>query len=76
MRPGTDAWCLAALAAIIPGAHAWPRFTRNKSEQFEARLMDSLERVLGIRVAVRLVEPHSIQRSEGKAKRVIDHRIL
>ena len=28
----------AALAPIIPGAAAWPRFTRNKSEQFEARL--------------------------------------
>ena len=29
---------LAALAPIIPGADAWPRFTRNTSEQFEARL--------------------------------------
>jgi phosphoribosylformylglycinamidine synthase len=29
---------MAALAAIIPGAAAWPRFTRNRSEQFEARL--------------------------------------
>jgi phosphoribosylformylglycinamidine synthase len=29
---------LAELAAIIPGAAAWPRFTRNRSEQFEARL--------------------------------------
>jgi phosphoribosylformylglycinamidine synthase len=29
---------LAALAEMIPGAEAWPRFTRNKSEQFEARL--------------------------------------
>jgi phosphoribosylformylglycinamidine synthase len=29
---------LAALAAMIPGADAWPLFTRNKSEQFEARL--------------------------------------
>ena len=29
---------MAALASIIPGAGAWPRFTRNKSEQFEARL--------------------------------------
>jgi phosphoribosylformylglycinamidine synthase len=29
---------MAALAPIIPGAQAWPRFTRNKSEQFEARL--------------------------------------
>jgi phosphoribosylformylglycinamidine synthase len=29
---------MAALAAIIPGAAAWPKFTRNRSEQFEARL--------------------------------------
>jgi len=29
---------MAALAPIIPGAEAWPRFTRNKSEQYEARL--------------------------------------
>ena len=29
---------MAALAAIIPGADAWPRFTKNRSEQFEARL--------------------------------------
>ena len=29
---------MAALAAMIPGAQAWPKFTRNRSEQFEARL--------------------------------------
>ncbi len=29
---------MAALAPIIPGTQAWPKFTRNKSEQFEARL--------------------------------------
>jgi phosphoribosylformylglycinamidine synthase len=29
---------LAALSALIPGAHTWPRFVRNRSEQFEARL--------------------------------------
>jgi len=28
----------AALADLIPGAQAWPRFTRNVSEQYEARL--------------------------------------
>lgn len=28
----------AALADIIPGADAWPMFTRNRSEQFEGRL--------------------------------------
>ena len=29
---------MAALAGMIPGAAAWPRFTRNRSEQFESRL--------------------------------------
>lgn len=29
---------LAALSPMIPGAQAWPKFTRNRSEQFEARL--------------------------------------
>jgi phosphoribosylformylglycinamidine synthase len=29
---------LAALKDLIPGAQAWPRFLRNRSEQFEARL--------------------------------------
>jgi len=29
---------MSNLAEIIPGAEAWPRFQRNRSEQFEARL--------------------------------------
>jgi len=29
---------LAALAQMIPGAQHWPRFTRNQSEKYEARL--------------------------------------
>ena len=29
---------LAGLKELIPGAEAWPRFVRNQSEQFEARL--------------------------------------
>jgi phosphoribosylformylglycinamidine synthase len=29
---------MAALSPMIPGAQAWPRFVRNRSEQFEARL--------------------------------------
>ena len=29
---------LAALKDLIPGAQGWPRFLRNRSEQFEARL--------------------------------------
>ena len=29
---------LALLRELIPGAHGWPRFLRNRSEQYEARL--------------------------------------
>jgi phosphoribosylformylglycinamidine synthase len=29
---------LSALKELIPGAHAWPRFVRNRSEQYEARV--------------------------------------
>jgi phenylacetate-CoA ligase len=43
-------------------------------EAIHRKLEASIERTLCIRAAVRLVEPHSIQRSEGKAKRVIDLR--
>jgi phosphoribosylformylglycinamidine synthase len=36
---------MASLAPLIPGAMAWPKFTRNRSEQFEARfsLVEVLE---------------------------------
>jgi len=43
-------------------------------EELNAKLVRALDHVLGIRVDVTLVEPQSIQRSEGKAKRVIDRR--
>jgi len=45
-------------------------------EGLQAKLSHSLETTLGIRVDVRLVEPHTIQRSEGKAKRVLDKRTM
>lgn len=45
-------------------------------EELERRIHDEIESVLGISVKVRLVEPKTIQRSEGKAKRVWDKRDL
>ncbi len=30
---------MSNLASIIPGANAWPKFTRNQSEQYEARFV-------------------------------------
>ncbi len=43
-------------------------------ESLQDRIARQIEHTLGIRVAVSLVEPHTIQRSEGKAKRVVDNR--
>jgi len=43
-------------------------------EAFQHNLIDAIEDVLGLRVKLKLVAPGAIQRSEGKAKRVIDHR--
>ena len=38
------------------------------------KLSARLQSVLGIKADIKLVEPYSIERSEGKAKRVIDKR--
>ena len=43
-------------------------------EGLQAKLAHALDNTLGIHVDVRLVEPRTIPRSEGKAKRVIDKR--
>jgi len=43
-------------------------------QALEGRIRDELRNMLGIAARVKLVEPKSIQRSEGKAKRVIDRR--
>lgn len=45
-------------------------------EEIRNRLKRDLESSLGIAVRVKLVEPKSIERSEGKAKRVVDRRNL
>jgi phenylacetate-CoA ligase len=43
-------------------------------ETLQKRLYAALYNILGLHVDVRLVEPHTIQRSEGKARRVMDQR--
>ena len=43
-------------------------------ERLEARVSGELHSMLGISARVKLVEPRTIQRSEGKARRVIDRR--
>jgi len=43
-------------------------------EQLQKKLTRSIETTVGLRANVRLVQPRTLQRSEGKAKRVIDDR--
>jgi phenylacetate-CoA ligase len=43
-------------------------------ERLARRVETDIKDLLGVSCKVRLVEPKTIQRSEGKAKRVIDHR--
>ena len=45
-------------------------------ESIEKRITSELRSTLGIGARVHLVNPKSIERSEGKAKRVIDKRNL
>jgi phenylacetate-CoA ligase len=45
-------------------------------ESLKNKIYNSVKSKLGIYAKIRLVEPMSIQRSEGKAKRVIDKRVI
>ncbi|MHB1154331.1 MAG: phenylacetate--CoA ligase family protein [Eubacteriales bacterium] len=45
-------------------------------EELEIKIKNSMESVLGITAKITFVEANTIQRSEGKAKRVIDNRKL
>ncbi len=45
-------------------------------ENLQQHIAQAIEQTTNLNVNVRLVEPHTIQRSEGKAKRVVDQRKL
>jgi len=45
-------------------------------EKIESKIKSSIQQMLGISVTVKLVEPRTVARSEGKAKRIIDNRKL
>jgi phenylacetate-CoA ligase len=50
--------------------------TVSAMEQMQKRIAHSIEGITGLHPAVKLVASRTLQRSEGKAKRVIDKRIL
>jgi phenylacetate-CoA ligase len=45
-------------------------------DTLQARVQQALNEVLGVSVTVTLMAPRGVQRSEGKARRVIDRREL
>ncbi len=45
-------------------------------EELQRKVARSIESITGIRTALTLVAPHTIERSEGKARRVIDRRVM
>ena len=45
-------------------------------ENLTKKITHVLQQALGLAVKVKLVEPKTIERSEGKAKRIIDKRVL
>ena len=45
-----------------------------KLQMLEGRLQKTIKEYLGVSAKVRLMEPRSIERSEGKAKRIVDNR--
>lgn len=44
-------------------------------ESLQSKLAHEIEHTLGVRAVVRFIEPHTIERSGGKSKQVIDRRI-
>lgn len=48
----------------------------NKMLELKKKIAHRLHSVLGLNAGIKLVEPYSIKRSEGKAQRIIDKRIL
>ncbi len=45
-------------------------------EALTAKIRHNLQSALGISIKVKLADPKSIQRSEGKAQRIIDRRSI
>lgn len=47
-----------------------------KLVELEKKIENKLEQILGLRAKVKLVEPRTLERTTGKAKRVIDKRVM
>jgi phenylacetate-CoA ligase len=67
---------LDVLQVLVEVDEQFLRDQISQLQQLSKKIHDSIESILGISVEVKLVEPKTIERSEGKARRVIDKRKL
>ena len=67
-----DFLTMASHLVQIKSAMLLPKY--EEAEEMRKELSEGIKNILGIRAKVSLVAPKSIQRSEGKAVRVIDKR--
>ena len=58
----------------VETAPGFPIDEVRRIEGLQAALRDALKAELNIQIRVKIVEPHSIARSEGKAVRIVDMR--
>ena len=49
---------------------------RESLESIERRITKNIKELLGVSARVKLVEPKTIERSQGKAVRVVDNRTI
>jgi phenylacetate-CoA ligase len=70
----TDDGIVEGLEVWIEPAEDVHRSGPSALQQLQARALDGLHQALGIRVQIRCVEPRQIERSQGKAKRVVDRQ--
>ncbi len=67
---------LATLELTVEGEERYFSDQGNQLQRLTKKIEHVIKQALGIAATVRLVEPKTIERSEGKAKRVIDNRKL
>ena len=60
--------------AVILGALAWAGVAMLRGGRKEGSKGADMMRALAVRIAVSVVEPGAVPRSEGKAVRVVDRR--
>lgn len=65
---------LDTLKILVEMSHDMPFDAVRLVEEKEQQIRTAVESILGIAAKVQLVEPKTIERSEGKSKRIIDNR--